>query len=951
MPPLRTADEFPDGASSWPSGVSRRDFLKLMGASFALAGISGCNRQPAKEIVPFTNPPEAGLGREGLYYASAYSREGYARGILVEAHSGRPTKIEGNPNHPESLGATDAETQASVLSLYDPDRSQTPMHGPSTATWIDFENDWAPRRTALAQAHGAGFAVLTEPTTSPTLLREIDALLQRWPEARWYQHTALARYDDDGTQTDYDFENADIIVSFDADFLIAHPAALRYSRKFVQRRRRENNNAGPNRLYVAEPTLTLTGAIADARLALAPTEIADLIEQLDRAFGLGTDDAAPASAGRSAPHGSQRDAFIQALARDLKAHAPRVALVSSNTLHSESRTVLHDLHHRLGALGVAVKESPAVRSDSDARARGDLHALVDAIEAGEVSTLFILETNPVYASNRGRFAEALIRVKHAVHLGTRRDETAHRCHWHLPASHYLESWGDLRAFEGTASIVQPLVEPLYQTRNAAQILRLVTGLPAKSDYDMVRETWSRNAASSFDEDWRDWLDQGVVPNAVASRIIPQRRVASATTTAPRASTLAASETKTMFALFRLDPNIGAGEGSNNPWLQELPKPFTHLVWDNAALLSTATAQHLSLENGDVAEFVAADASLHAPIWIVAGQSDNCVILPLGYGRTAAGSVGNNHGFDAFAFAPPDGAQQLALREIRKTGKKHPLVSTHGHSEMEGRDLARVISVDTKATEPAGETEMSLYPDVHYTSYAWGMSIDLTSCTGCNACVIACQAENNIPTVGKEQVSREREMHWIRIDRYISETPNGTRVVHQPVPCMHCEHAPCELVCPVAATVHSSEGLNEMVYNRCVGTRYCSNNCPYKVRRFNFLDFREPAGSTVYLQKNPNVSIRDRGVMEKCTYCVQRINAGRIRAERENRTVRDGEILTACQQVCPTEAIVFGDLSDPQSKVSRRKREPGDYALLAELNTRPRTTYLPKQINPPSALPV
>ena len=584
----------------------------------------------------------------------------------------------------------------------------------------------------------------------------------------------------------------------------------------------------------------------------------------------------------------------------------------------------------------AARSLPGIRSEADARSAGDLASLAGAIARGEVRELFIFETNPAYtAAGDLDFAEKISRVPFTVHLGEHGDETAALCRWHLPAPHFLETWSDLRAYEGVGTIQQPLFDSLHATRSTGEILRLISSGAAATAYDLVRETWRGSLPSpEFERQWHRWLDRGVVDDSSP----PAEPAADQLLEFPALSDPGAAHSLTL--IFQPDPNVLDGRWANNAWLQELPKPLTHLVWDNAALISPQLAAERNLVNGDVVACEIGGASLEAPVWIMAGQDPSVIALSLGYGRTHAGTVGNGHGYDAYRLRRSAQPWQRSGVVLRKRERRHELVCTQGHFSMEGRELARSIPPAAAAeTIDAGEPSNSLYPQWRGDRYAWGMSIDLSTCLGCNACILACQAENNIPVVGKDQVARGREMHWIRVDRYLSGDAANPRFLQQPVPCMHCENAPCEVVCPVGATVHSSEGLNDMVYNRCVGTRYCSNNCPYKVRRFNFLDYRAPVDSTIYLQANPNVTVRERGVMEKCTYCVQRINAGRIAAERENRAVRDGEIKTACQQACPAEAIVFGDLNDPDSRVVRRKAEPTNYALLAELNTRPRTTYL------------
>jgi MoCo/4Fe-4S cofactor protein with predicted Tat translocation signal len=924
-------DEFPDGATGWPPELDRRQFLRLMGASLALGGLVGCTRRGTEKIVPYVTPPETSLPGNPRFYATGMPVEGFVRGILVESNLGRPTKIEGNPDQSESLGATDATTQAAILSLYDPDRSQVPLRAGLRDTWQAFEADWALRRPKFAASRGRGMALLTEPTTSPTLLREIGRFLTEYPEARWYQHTALASYDVDGLQPDYALEKADVILSIGSDCLFRHPACLRYGRDFAKRRRVENGTVRASRFYALEATPSVTGSMADFRLAVSPSRTRVLLDVLARAIHGGSE---PSQDGLSVGEAL----FLGSLVRDLRRHAPNVVCIAGSEQDADVQGWAAVANERLGALGGAFRWISSVRSDRNATAAGDLAMLAESIAGGAVDALFILGPNPSYTAPASlAFPGLLSKVAFSVHLGSHSDETAAACSWHLPEAHFLETWADLLAYDGTATILQPLIEPLYEGRSAQEVLQVLRQAPTASAYDAVRETWrERLLSGDFESQWAGWLRRGSIDGS-AGRPAPTR------SRPPAVFPMLArgGQEDGMTLVLAPDPNVLDGRWSNNAWLQELPKPLTHLVWDNAALICPAFASQHGIENGELLALSCGAGILEAAAWIMPGQAADCVTLSLGYGRTRAGEVGNARGFDAYRLRSATAMWTVPGLKVGRTGRRYSLVTTQHHFAMEGRDLVRVVSPDQAGVRMGTKERTSLYPAWKAGAHAWGMSIDLSTCLGCNACVIACQAENNIPVVGKDQVSRGREMHWIRIDRYFDGDPDAPRFLHQPVPCMHCEIAPCELVCPVGATVHSSEGLNEMVYNRCVGTRYCSNNCPYKVRRFNFLDYRSARESMVNLQKNPDVTVRERGVMEKCTYCVQRINAARIAADGENRPIRDGELRTACQQACPVEAIVFGDIADPGSKVSVRKSEPTDYALLGELNTRPRTTYLAK----------
>jgi MoCo/4Fe-4S cofactor protein with predicted Tat translocation signal len=931
-------NEFPVGASLGLSELDRRQFVKLMGASVALAGLAGCVRRSTEKIVPYVVAPETAVPGHPQFFATAMPVEGFARGIVVESHLGRPTKIEGNPDHPESLGATDAMTQAAILGLYDPDRSREPRRQAQPSDWATFEAEWAQRRAGLLKAQGAGLALLTEPTSSPTLRREIQRVLKRFPKARWYQHTPLADYAIDGDQPDYDFDQADVIFTIGSDCLYRHPAALRYSRAFARRRRVENGKVRANRFYALESTPTVTGTLADLRLPLSPPRMRVLLDALARAIA---DDTPPSTNGLSLAEAQ----FATSLADDLRHHAPTVVCVAGPEEDADIQRWALALNHHFGANGKTVRFIPSLRSDTDPASAGDVAALSAAMRRGEVTDLFILGSNPVYTSPTGlEFGRQLPKAPFTVHLGGHIDETAILCAWHLPESHFLETWADLRAYEGTATIVQPLIEPLYDTRGDLEILRLFTAAPGDKPYDIVRETWrDERGGSDFDLHWNRWLNAGIVNGSA-----PPPAAAAVGSNGPWPVLARPVADDLPILILQPDSTILDGRLANNAWLQELPKPMTHLVWDNAALISPDLAAKLGVVNGDLLALSIGSLALEAAAWTMPGQAADCVTLSLGYGRTAAGSVGTGRGFDAYRLRSVEALWHRSGLQVGKTGRRYALVTTQEHFNMEGRDLVRVVAPAALAVA-APAASPTLYPPWPSADYAWGMSIDLSTCLGCNACVVACQAENNIPVVGKDQVARGREMHWIRVDSYFQGDLANPRLLHQPVPCMQCENAPCELVCPVGATVHSSEGLNDMVYNRCVGTRYCSNNCPYKVRRFNFFDYRAPRDALVHLQENPDVTVRGRGVMEKCTYCVQRINVARIAAENENRPIRDGEIKTACQQACPAEAIVFGNIADPDSRVSNRKGEPTHYRLLEELNTRPRTTYLAKVRNPPSGI--
>ncbi len=977
--------EFPP-TSTTPSGsVSRRDALKLMGASAALAGLTACTKLPTEKIVPYVRSPEELIPGKPLFYATAMPFRGVAAGLLVESHMGRPTKVEGNPTHPTSLGATDIFAQASALTLYDPDRSQVLIHEGRIASWGSF---LAALNNALDEqrpARGAGLRILTETVTSPTLASQLRELLAKFPKAQWHQFEPTARDAalegarlafGEPINTTYRFDRAEVILALDADFLNSLPGSVRYAREFADKRRITGPQSTMNRLYAVESALSVTGAMADHRLPLKPTEVIHFARAIAEGLGVKTGLAGP-TASANVPAG-----WIQALLRDLQNHRGSSLVLAGDEQPPVVHALAHWINRELGNAGETVVYTAPIEANP-VNQRQSLAQLVSDINAGQVDVLLILGGNPVYFSPADlEFARNLMRVRLRVHLGLYEDETAELCHWHVPEAHFLEAWGDARAYDGTVSIIQPLIAPLYSGKSTLEVVAAVLGQPDRSGHDIVRDYWKTQLQSTkrsvssdkeFERLWETSLNDGLI----AGTALPPRKVSLRPAIDPQAFKLAAepqtsTSTEDLEIVFRPDPTVWDGRFSNNGWLQELPKPFTKLTWDNVALLSPATAERLGLAPEDLVQLEFRGRSVDAPVWVLPGHGDNCVTVHLGYGRSRAGGVGTGIGFNAYALVTSDRPWSGAGLRIHKKGQRYSLATTVDHhaifpqsktvneesaAALE-RELVRVGSLaefrqkPDFAKDPEERTTLapSLYPPYKSDGYAWGMSIDLNSCTGCNACVVACQAENNIPVVGKDQVGGGREMHWIRIDTYYQGGLENPASYHEPVLCMHCENAPCEVVCPVAATTHSPEGLNEMIYNRCVGTRYCSNNCPYKVRRFNFLLYSDWTTPSLMLLRNPNVSVRSRGVMEKCTYCVQRINAAKIEAEKQDRDVRDGEIVTACQQSCPSQAIVFGNINDPNSRVSRLKAQSRNYSLLTELNTRPRTTYLARLKNPNPDLP-
>jgi len=932
--------EFPAQASEWYDELSRRQFLKIMGASLALAGLNACMKMPEEKIVPYVRQPEEIIPGNPLFFATAMTLGGYATGLLVESHEGRPTKIEGNPLHPASLGATDAFAQASILTLYDPDRSQVVSNAGQISTWFEF---LAVLRMELERQNarqGAGLRILTETISSPTLAQQIFALLEKFPQAKWHQYEPLARDNSleggrlafgEAVETQYHFDKADVILALDADFLFSGPGWVRYAREFADKRRVRTGQNAMNRLYVVEPIPSTTGAMADHRLAVRASLVEDFARAIAGELGI--------LAEKKALSDESHDRWIKAVVRDLQKHRGASIVLAGDQQPPMVHALVHAINGALGNTNQAVIYTEPVAAHP-VNQRESLHELVRDMNAGVIETLIILGGNPVYnAPADFRFTEAMSKVKLRVHLGLNEDETSQLCHWHIPEAHYLETWGDTRTFDGTATIQQPLIAPLYDGKSAHELVAALFGHPDLTSHDIVRAYWKRHGLED-DNSWHAAIHDGVVPGtAFPSKVVSLRPIQSVATIA----------TSGMELVFVPDSTIWDGRFANNGWLQELPKPLTRLTWDNAALISPATGEKLGVTNEDVVELQVGSQTLRAPVWVVPGQADQTVAIALGYGRTHAGHVGNGAGFDAYNLRQSDALWLGQGLEVRKTGERRALSCTQHHQTMEGRDLVRVGTINEFEKNPSFAhneiNQPSLYPPYKYDGYAWGMAIDQTACVGCSACVVACQSENNIPIVGKDQVARGREMHWIRIDRYFHGELDSPSIYFEPVPCMHCENAPCEVVCPVGATQHSNEGVNEMVYNRCVGTRYCSNNCPYKVRRFNFLQYSDLKTPSLKMLANPNVTVRNRGVMEKCTYCIQRIQAVKITAETGDRKIRDGEIIPACAQVCPTQAIAFGDINDPTSQVARLKAQPHNYGLLVELNARPRTTYLARIRNP------
>jgi molybdopterin-containing oxidoreductase family iron-sulfur binding subunit len=924
-------DEFPNRTPDWNDPGSRRRFLTLMGASVALAGASACTVQPKEVIVPYVRQPEELVPGNPLFYATAMSVGGIATGLLIESHLGRPTKVEGNPQHPASLGATDAAMQASVLTLYDPDRSQSVTRNGAIDSWGSFLTALTGAREVAGLKKGSGFRILTGTMTSPTLAAQIKDFLAAFPAAKWHQYEACGRHSARAgstmafgkpVNTIYRFDRADVILSLDADFLCSGmPGGLRYARDYSARRRAAaaDANVVSPRLYVAEGTPSITGGMAEHRFRMRTGEVEAFATRLMHE---------PTSA----------------IAKDLNAHRGSSIVIAGEHQPPRVHSIAHALNQTLGNTGKTVLYTDPVESNP-VDELASLGELVADMRSGAVETLLILGGNPVYdAPADFNFLDALKQVKFRAHAGLYSNETAAWCHWHVPEAHYLESWSDARAYDGTVSVVQPLIAPIYGGKTPHEILNVLNNQADRSAHDTVRDYWrSQHKGKDFDDFWQISLHDGVVAGTALTEITPPAAKV------PDAGAGAAG----LEIVFRPDPAVGDGAMSNNAWLQEMPKPQNKMTWDNAIWCSPKSAERYGVTTGDVVEIAVGGRKLEGPVWIMPGHADESITVHFGYGRTRAGKIADGVGFNAYAIRGSKSPWLDAGVEITRKSRGYVFATTQHTQTMEERDPFRVATVaeyhkNPEFARPADDRvpdTHSMFPLWDYKQHKWGMSIDLTACIGCQACTMACQSENNISVVGKEEVAKGRHMNWIRVDRYYHGSLDDPEMYFQPVPCMHCENALCELVCPVAATVHSAEGLNEMVYNRCVGTRYCSNNCPYKVRRFNFFLYADWDTQSLFGSRNPDVTVRSRGVMEKCTYCVQRINRAKIDAEKQDRPLADGEIVTACQQACPAEAIVFGDLNDPNSKVSKLKKQQRDYSLLEELNTRPRTTYLARLRNP------
>jgi molybdopterin-containing oxidoreductase family iron-sulfur binding subunit len=975
--------EFPPGADERPGEMSRRAFMKLLGASAALAGLAACTRAPAEKILPYGRQvPELTPGIP-LHYATSMVLGGYATGLLVESHEGRPTKIEGNPEHPASLGAAGVYEQASVLQLYDPYRAKQARDGRTPKRWDDIERALGAMAGEQPGGSGAGLRFLLRPTSSPLTSSLVDRVRERYPDARFHFHAPLSAAGSAASSLalfggalvpQHDFSRATVVLALDSDFMGSRPFSLRYARDFAARRHAglsriggADSGPGMNRLYVVEGMWSPTGTLADHRLRVRAGDVvavaAALLREVVALLGDRAGAAARGAAGALAPLADTAPApaaWLQALARDLVAAAGSGIVIAGEEQTTAVHALAFALNEALGNVGSTVWYTTAPIFEYGA-ASHDLAPLTEAMRAGEVQSLVIVGGNPIYDAPADlAFADALKSVENTAYLGLYENETAAACTLFAPESHYLESWGDLRAYDGTISLIQPLIAPLYDSRTVDELLAVFAGpdgAGGTSAHSLLRESWRNRAGGRFvQREWDETVGRGFAPSSRFERLSPSLQWSAL----PPLLNGSMRRTDGIEVVFEHDPRVYDGSFADNAWLQELPDPVTKVAWDNAAVLSPATAAKLGVHTGDVVKLSLRGREQSLPVFALPGHADEAITVRLGYGRSGAEEVARGVGADVYRLRTrqrPYVDGPVTVERVLSDGHpvRHELATTQMHWRLEGRDIVRRATLDEYRGNPdftngQNARQPSLYDRYDYSKGdQWAMTVDLSRCTGCGACVVACQAENNIPVVGREGVLDSREMHWLRIDRYFTGGEEEPGTVMQPMLCQHCEKAPCEYVCPVNATVHSSDGLNEMVYNRCVGTRFCSNNCPYKVRRFNWFDYNREIAETVEMVKNPDVTVRERGVMEKCSFCVQRIRRAQIAAQLDGRDVKDGEVVTACQQACPTQAIIFGSYTDPDSSIVRSLLEKRSYTVLHELGTEPRVRYLARITNPNPAL--
>lgn len=987
--------EFRKGASELSDGLTRKSFLQLMGASVALAGFASC-RRPVEKLMPYSNSPEDIIPGEALYYASAVPFQDALTGLVIKTTDGRPIKIEGNELHPASLGNTSIYQQAELLSMYDPDRSQTVRKDGEESSYTLFQS--------FCQQHfkntNQSIAFISAPNSSPTYNGLKKQALQKFPNAKWVTYAAFGEDNVfEGTRMALGqrlrpiphFEEAKVMVSLDDDFMnpAANKNSVRNTATWVKTRKLASLESEISRLYVIESAHTLTGSNADSRLRLKSSEIPAFIYALagklsESVNGLG------AFGGVNNKFSSH--AWADEIAKDLLQNRGE-AIVSVGDEHApEVHAAVAAINVALGNAGstVTYHQVPHIDQQNNKAIFADL---VQQMKQGAIDTAVIVGVNPAFTAPADlAFEEALKNVGQVITLADYYDETSQLANWHVNKAHFLEAWMDGYSYAGVSSIIQPTISPLFEGKSPVEFLNTVVNGQVVDGYDLVQKTW-RNILPSgnFKKSWETVLHDGLYKTEPFPQVIPAISTSLASSVSQAVNTTDVAEGIEL--VIRPDSTLFDGRYANNAWLQELPDPMTKITWDNVAKISPATAKKLGVEKPelgraymDLLEITVDGRKVEIAAWIQPGHADDSITVTVGYGRKNVGKVGNGIGVNTYPLRTSKTLLFATNVAVKNTGKRYPVASTQDHHNMEGRDLIKYATIEeyrehsdfahfyedkpvempgqSYDDEEAKEGPLSIFNPLAQADYPdyepqWGMAIDLNACTGCGVCTIACQAENNIPIVGKERVGNGREMHWIRTDRYYAGDVNNPAALHQPVPCMQCELAPCEQVCPVAATTHSDDGINQMTYNRCIGTRYCLNNCPYKVRRFNFFNYSQEFltggedPEIIQMAMNPEVTVRFRGVMEKCTYCVQRINKAKIETEiatdGATRKPADGTVQTACQQACPADAFAFGDLTDTESEVYKTKLSNRNYLLLAELNTRPRTSYLAKITNPNPAL--
>jgi MoCo/4Fe-4S cofactor protein with predicted Tat translocation signal len=975
--------EFPEDATELTDQVSRKSFLRVMGASIALAGFAAC-RRPVQKIVPFSEMPENMVAGKPMYYATANPFQDSLNGLVVKNNEGRPSKIEGNESHPASGGRSSIYDQAGILNMYDPDRSRFIRQNGERAEREDF--------ITFATNHFADtdrrIAFISENNSSPTLQRLRQRVQNEFSNASWITYEAFGEENQlDGTEIAFGsrlrtvnhFDRADVVVSLDSDFMspYGHKNSVENARKLTDRRRVRSTNDSLSRIYSIESTFTNTGSYADNRLRLKASEVPAFTYALAARLS-GSVSGLDAFSGVSNEF-SNHD-WIANLAEDLLQNSGSSIITAGDSHSPAVHAAVAAMNYALGNAGSTITYHvvPHIEETNQLEA---LRALVEELQGGNIDTVVILGSNPVFTAPADlNFAAALQQAGTVIHLSDYVDETSRAANWHINRAHFLEAWGDGYSYTGARSVIQPQIQPLFNGWSVIELVNVILEGEWAEGYDLVRETWSDYYTNNFERQWNqllhDGIDEGVFEEAQVSldtglteNINPY---------------LNSSAVDGIEIVIKPDAKLFDGRFANNSWLQELPEPMTKITWDNVALMSPATARQLGIRperrlkdtDTPVIRIEAGGETIEIAAWVQPGHADDSITLTVGYGRSGIGRVADGVGVNTYPLRTSQ-ASYYQGADISLTGRNYEIACVQDHNSIEGRDMIREATMSEyrdnpefasfesvhgfevpgmkEAREHGDEHPITLFTPMDYPEYEpqWGMAIDLNACFGCGVCTIACQAENNIPVVGKREVGRRRMMHWIRTDRYYEGDEHNPKAMHQPVPCMHCELAPCEQVCPVAATVHSDDGMNQMTYNRCVGTRYCANNCPFKVRRFNFFNYTQEFLTTgddpeiIQMAMNPEVTVRFRGVMEKCTYCVQRVSRAKSdeRLRSGSKKPVDGAVQTACQQACPANAIYFGDLTDRDSEVSRAKLNERNYVMLEELNVRPRTSYLAKLRNP------